>query len=170
MEKIVRKAKKTPMLRIGEDMKNSKWYYLSDNVIKYVYDKITDEDIEQGVYVKNMKVEKKSGRSVITFLEIEKSADMDFNVDPDEDPDIEVEEIELPTEEKEEKKEYRKSFSRPKVERVEIIAQAIGHMTSRVVAQIASNYEVDDLNEVISKVYGYFADAIKEFIENYTEE
>ncbi len=147
--KVVKKAKKTPMLKIGEDIENSQWYKLEDNVIKYVYNELTDEDIENGVEVVDMKTKKKLGSEVITYLTIKKSEEIEDAVF----------EEEINSEESVETG-YEPSYQPTNRDR-SIIAQSVGNMTSRVVAHLIDNsMDTEEVKNIINEIYELFYDLV----------
>lgn len=147
--KVVKKAKKTPMLKIGEDIENSQWYKLEDNVIKYVYNELTDEDIENGVEVVDMKTKKKLGSEVITYLTVKKSEEIEDAVF----------EEEINSEESVET-DYEPSYQPTNRDR-SIIAQSVGNMTSRVVAHLIDNsMDTEEVKNIINEIYELFYDLV----------
>lgn len=147
--KVVKKAKKTPMLKIGEDIENSQWYKLEDNVIKYVYDNLTDEDIENGVEVVDMKTKKKLGSEVITYLTVKKNMEIEdavFEEEIDSEEPVEV--------------RYKSSYQPTDRDR-SIIAQSVGNMTSRVVAHLIDNsMDTEAVKNIINEIYELFYELV----------
>jgi len=60
--KVIAKSRNGKMLKIGEDEKSAKWYFLADPVIKFV-----EGNIEVGSEV-TIKYEQSGGKSIITYI------------------------------------------------------------------------------------------------------
>jgi len=164
MGKIVAKAKTKPMLKIGEDLKSSRWYFLDDKVKGYVYDRLTAEDIKAGVEVTEMKTEKKQGKEYIVFMKINKSDNKEETA-VEQQKTKEVEDMQLPDIDCQPKSYYK---GKSMLQMIDIRSQAIGHMTSRVVSQLVSSIpeiKPEEVENWISIIYDSFVAKVDDYRE-----
>jgi len=164
MEKIVAKAKTKPMLKIGEDLKSSRWYFLDDKVKEYVYDKLTAEDVKAGVEVTEMRTEKKQGKEYIVFMKVNKS-DVKEEAVVEQQETKEAEDMQLPDTSYQSKGYYK---GKSPLERADIRSQAIGHMTSRVISQLVGSIpeiKPEEVENWISIVYDAFVAKVDDYRE-----
>lgn len=155
--KIVKRSQNGKMLKIGEDLENSTWYFMTPKVMEFVNKKNGEEFVNFNVGDEvTIKDEDKNGSKTITFIEKGKGGAHEGPKAASSSSAPKGTVIKTGSEAPYEKKYYGKSIE----ERMDIKRQAIGNMVSRSLIGLQGHVDLKNIEETIEKLYKKYTEMV----------